>query len=149
MIRHLTEKQRRIKMAITKNNFARTENYETGSVDVTFLTVDFISSMAAEIEDLSTEGSTKAGLELARATINQYVTIIAEGPLTDSNTQKTYAVRTDQLDTLSSTTTVAAIQAALRVLDQASAVYPMITADITSATVTETKLGILTAAAVS
>ena len=136
-------------MAITKNNFARTENYETGSVDVTFLTVDFINSMAAETEDLSTEGSTKAGLELARATINQYVTILAEGPLTDSNTQKTYAVRTDELDTLSSTTTVAALQVALRALDQGSADYPMIQATITSATVTETKLGILTAAAVS
>ena len=136
-------------MAITKNNFARTENYETGSVDVTFLTVDYINTMAAEIEDLSTAASTKAGLELARATINQYVSILAEGPLTDSGTQKTYAVRTDELDTLSSTTTIAALAAAIQALDQSSAVYPMITADITSATVTETKLGILTGAAVT
>ena len=136
-------------MAITKNNFARTESYETGSVDVTFLTVDFINSMAAETEDLSTAASTKAGLELTRATINQFVSILFEGPLTNSNTEKTYAVRTDELDTLSSTTTVATIQAALRALDQSSASYPMIQANITSATVTETKLGILTAAAVS
>ena len=58
-------------------------------------------------------------------------------------------VRADQLDDLSATTTLAALQTAIRALDQSSAAYPNIQADITSATVTETKLGILTAAAVS
>ena len=75
--------------------------------------------------------------------------ILAEGPLVDSNTQKTYMVRTDQLDSLSGTTTVAALQAYIRTLDQASASFPGVTADLTGATVTETKIGILTAAAVS
>ena len=75
--------------------------------------------------------------------------ILAEGPLVDSDTQKTYVVRTDQLDSLSGTTTVAALQAYLRTLDQSSASFPGIAADITGATVTETKIGILTAAAVS
>ena len=71
--------------------------------------------------------------------------ILAEGPLTDSNTQKTYATRTDCLDSLSSTTTIATLQAAIRALNGGGRV----TATVSSATVTETKLGILTAAAVS
>ena len=135
-------------MAITKNNFSLNQNYETGSVDMKFFTVDFINSMASETGDV-TSGSTTAGLDLVRNTINQYVTILFEGPLTDSNSQKTYGVRADQLDELSATTTLAALQTAIQALDQASAAYPNIQATITSATVTETKLGILTVAAVS
>jgi len=130
-------------MPIAKNNFSRNENYEVGSVDITYLTVDFINAMNGETSDMSTGGT--AGLELTRATIeNNGVAVLGEGPLTDSNTQKTYAVRTDNLDTLSSTTTVAALQTAIRAMDTT-----IITATVTSATVTETKLGILTAAAVS
>ena len=130
-------------MAIAKNNFSRNENYEVGSVDITYLTVDFINAMNGETSDIST-GAT-AGLELTRMTIeNNGVAVLGEGPLVDSNTQKTYAVRTDNLDTLSSTTTKAALQAAIRAQDST-----VMTADVSSATVTETKLGILTAAAVS
>ena len=130
-------------MAIAKNNFSRNENYEVGSVDITYLTVDFINAMNGETSDISTGGT--AGLELTRMTIeNNGVAVLGEGPLVDSNTQKTYAVRTDNLDTLSSTTTKAALQAAIRAMDT-----NVITADVSGATVTETKLGILTAAAVS
>ena len=130
-------------MAIAKNNFSRNENYEVGSVDITYLTVDFINAMNSETYDLAT-GAT-AGLELTRATIeNNGVAVLGEGPLVDTNTQKTYAVRTDNLDTLSATTTKAALQTAIRAMDTT-----VITADVTGATVTETKLGILTAAAVS
>ena len=130
-------------MAIAKNNFSRNENYEVGSVDITYLTVDFINAMNGETSDISTGGT--AGLELTRMTIeNNGVAVLGEGPLVDSNTQKTYAVRTDNLDTLSSTTTKAALQAAIRAQDST-----VMTADVTGATVTETKLGILTAAAVS
>jgi hypothetical protein len=135
-------------MAISKNNFSLNQNYEVGSVDVKFFTVDFINTMASETGDVSS-GSTTAGIDLVRNTINQYVTILAEGPLTDTGTQKTFMVRADQLDDLSATTTLAALQAAIQALDESSALYPNIQADITSATVTETKLGILTAAAVS
>ena len=132
-------------MAATKNNFSRNENYEVGSVDMTYFTVDFISAMNSETSDLSASGST-AGLELTRATIeNNGVPVLAEGPLTDSNTQKTYATRTDCLDAISSTTTIAALQAAIRALNGGGRV----SATVSSATVTETKLGILTAAAVS
>lgn len=132
-------------MAIAKNNFSRNENYEVGSVDMSFFTVDFVNSMASETADLSASNST-AGLELTRATIeNNGVPILAEGPLVDSNTQKTYATRTDCLDAISSTTTLAALQAAIRAVHGGGRV----SATVSSATVTATKLGILTAAAVS
>ena len=132
-------------MPISKNNFSRNENYEVGSVDMTFFTVDFINSMASETADFSASNAV-AGLEMTRATIEgQGVPVLAEGPLADSNTQKTYGTRTDCLDPISSTTTIAALQAAIRALNGNGRV----SATISSATVTETKLGILTAAAVS
>jgi len=125
-------------MPITKNNFAINLNNEFEGVDTAYLTVDFINTMVAEIEDLSDSTSTKAGLELVEKTIeNLGVNIIGKGALAVSNTEITYAVRKDALDSISSTTTVAAIQAAIQLLDQSSADYPMITADITGATVTE------------
>ena len=136
-------------MAISKNNFSLNQNYELQGVDVTLLTVDFIVDVSAEVGDL-TSGSTVAGLDMTRhAFAHHGLQILAEGPLVDSDTQKTYMVRTDNLDSLSSTTTIAALQAYIRTLDQSSASFPGVTADLTGATVTETKLGILTAAAVS
>ena len=129
----------------TKNNFVLDQNYETQGVDVTLLTVDFINTMASEINDAS-DDTALGGIMLTRhAFAQQGVQILAEGPLTDSGTQKTFMVRTDNLDTLSGTTTVAALQVAIRLLDAASADFPNITATITSATVTASKLGILTA----
>ena len=54
------------------------------------------------------------------------------GALGNSDTEQTYMVRADALDTISSTTTVAAIQAAVRALD---ALRPdKVTATISSAT---------------
>ena len=133
----------------TKNNFALNQNYETQGVDLTLLTVDFINTMSSEINDAS-DDTALGGIMLTRhAFAQQGVQILAEGPLTDSGTQKTFMVRSDNLDTLSATTTVAALQVAIRLLDQSSADFPNITADITSATVTASKLGILTAAAIS
>ena len=132
-------------MPIAKNNFSRVENYEVGSVDITYLIVDFINDMSGETSDLSGTSSTR-GLELTRATIeNNGVAVLGEGELVDSDTQKNYAVRTDNLDTLSGTTTKAALQTAIRALNGGDGV----TATISGATVTETKLGTLTAAAIS
>ena len=128
-------------MPITKNSFSHNTNFEIEGVDVTFLTVDFINDMSAETGDLSAGGAT-CGLEMVRATIQQYANILAEGPLTDSDTQKTYVIRTDALGTLISAGT---LQAAIRALNGNG----KITATISSATVTGTKLGILTAAAVA
>jgi len=128
-------------MPITKNSFSHNTNFEIEGVDVTFLTVDFINDVSAETGDLSAGGTT-CGLELVRATIQQYANISAEGPLTDSDTQKTYVIRTDALGTLISAGT---LQAAIRALNGNG----KISATISSATVTGTKLGILTAAVVS
>ncbi len=128
-------------MPITKNSFSHNTNFEIEGVDVTFLTVDFINDVSAETGDLSAGGTT-CGLELVRATIQQYANILAEGPLTDSDTQKTYVIRTDALGTLISAGT---LQAAIRALNGNG----KITATISSATVTGTKLGILAAAAIA
>ena len=137
------------KVAGGKGNFSLNQNFEVEGVDITALTVDFIVDMSAETGDLTT-GSTTAGLQMIRhAFEHQGLRILAEGPLVDSNTQKTYLVRTDELDSLSSTTSKAALQAYIRTLDQSSSSFPGIAADVTGATVTETKIGILTANAVS
>ena len=135
-------------MAITKNNFVLNQNYELAGHEVTILAVDFINTMAAEVNDCS-DGTALGGLDLVRKTFEQQgLSILSEGPLTNSGTEKNYLVRKDSLDTLSATTSIAALQVALRLLDQSSASFPNITADITGATVTETELGTLTANAV-
>ena len=128
-------------MPATKNNFSHNTNFELEGVDTTMFTVDFINAMTAETSDLSS-GSATAGLEATRAVIGSYINILAEGPLVESDKQKTYVVRTDALGTLISGNT---LRDAIRALNGAGNV----TATISGATVTETKLGILTAAAVS
>ena len=128
-------------MPATKNNFTHVTDTELEGVETTMFTVDFINAMTAETGDLST-GSSTAGLEATRAVISQFINILAEGPLVESDKQKTYVVRTDCLGTLISGNT---LRDAIRALNGAGNV----TATISSATVTETKLGILTAAAVS
>ena len=129
-------------MAITKNNFALNQNYELTGHEVTILAVDFIVDVSAEVNDCS-DGTALGGLDLVRKTFEQQgLTVLSEGPLTNSGTEKNFLVRKDSLDTLSSTTTIAALQARLRTLDQSSADFPNITADITGATVTEKELAV-------
>ena len=128
-------------MPITKNNFTHVTDTELEGVETTMFTVDFINAMTAETGALST-GSSTAGLEATRAVISQFINILAEGPLVESDKQKTYVVRADSLGTLISGNT---LRDAIRALNGAGNV----TATISAATVTETKLGILTAAAVS
>ena len=128
-------------MPATKNNFSHNTNFELEGVDTTMFTVDFINAMTAETSDLSS-GSATAGLEAVRAVIGSFLNILAEGPLVESDKQKTYVVRTDAVGTLISGNT---LRDAIRALNGGGSV----TATISGATVTETKLGILTAAAVS
>ena len=128
-------------MPIAKANFSHKTDFENEGVDVAYLTVDFISAMNAETGDPDT-ASAVAGLELTRRTIEQFINILGEGPLVDSNTQKTYMVRADSLGTLISGNT---LRDAIRALNGNG----QVTATISSATVTPTKMGILTAAAVS
>ena len=92
-------------MPITKNNFSHVTNTELEGVETSSFTVDFVSDMSAETGDLST-GSSTAGLEATRCVIGRYVNVLSEGPLVDSNTQKTYTVRTDTLGTLISAGTL-------------------------------------------
>ena len=127
-------------MPIAKANFSHKTDFEVDP-DISILIVDFISAMNAETGDPDA-GSDVAGLELTRRTIEQFINILGEGPLTDSNTQKTYFVRTDALGTLISGNT---LRDAIRALNGNG----QVTATISSATVTLTKIGILTAAAVS
>ncbi len=81
-----------------------------------------------------------AGLHLAMEAIqNQGVNILGKGVLSNSNTEQTYMVARRSLDTISSTTTVAAIQAAVRALD---ALTPdKVTATISSATAADRDMG--------
>ena len=127
-------------MPATKNNFSHVTNMELEGVATSTFVVDFINAMTAETSDLSS-GSATAGLEAVRAVIGSYINILSEGPLVESDKQKTYTVRTDSLGTLISGGT---LQTAIRALNGAGSV----TATISGATVTATDIGILTAAVV-
>ena len=109
--------------------------HEGEGVRVDFLTLDYINSTAGEITHPNASANT-AALKLVQDAIqNQGVNILGMGALGNSNTEQTFMVRADSLDTQSSTTTVAAIQAALRVV---GALTPdKVTADISSATTTD------------
>ena len=123
-------------MAITKNNFSHVTNTELEGVEITFIKCDFKNSMAAETGDV-TSGSATAGLELVRNTFAQEgFNIIGEGNLANTNTTKTYMVRADALDTLSSTTSIARLQAAIRALNGGD----NITATVSATDVTEVNL---------
>ena len=127
-------------MPITKNNFVHGTNMELEGVETSTFVVDFVNAMTNETSDLSS-GSATAGLEATRAVISRYINILSEGPLHESDKQKTYTVRTDSLGTLISGGT---LQTAIRALNGAGSV----TATISGATVTATDIGILTAAVV-
>ena len=124
-------------MPITKNNFTHVTNTELEGVETSIIIVDFINAMTAETGDLST-GSSTAGLEAVRAVIGNHINILAEGPLHESDKQKTYVVRTDSLGTLISGNT---LRDAIRALNGAGNV----TATISGATVTATDIAIDTA----
>ena len=104
--------------------------YEAEGVGITFISVDYISAMNSETTFPLASANT-AGLELCRQAIeNQGVNVLGRGVLANSNTEMTFMVRSDALDTISATTTIDAIQAALRALNSNS----KITATISSAT---------------
>ncbi len=121
-------------MPISKANFSHVTSFENEGVDLAFFSVDFISDMSAETGDPDA-GSNVAGLELTRRTIEQFINILGEGALTNSNTEKTYFVRADALGTLISGNT---LRDAIRALDSNG----QVTATISSATVTAKALTI-------
>ena len=112
--------------------------HEGEGVRVDFLTVDYINDMSGEVTH-STASANTAGLKLALEAIqNQGVNILGMGALGNSDTEQTYMVRADSLDTISDTTTVAAIQAAIRGLN---AITPdKVTANISAATAADRDL---------
>ena len=113
--------------------------HEADGVEVDFITVDYINAVNAEVTEPRASANTGA-LQLAMEAIqNQGVNILGKGVLSNSNTEQTYMVRRDSLDTISGTTTVAAIQAAVRALD---ALTPdKVTADISTATAADRDMG--------
>lgn len=116
---------------ITKvNPAATTVNTEVVGKDIEFFTIDYINAINGSA---GPAGAQKAVLDAIMNT----ATIVAIGPLVDSNTQQTFAVEGE------GAVVVATLQAAVRALGTVDSV------DLSNATVTATKLGILTAAAVS
>ena len=113
--------------------------HEADGVEVDFITVDYINAVNGEVTNPRASANTGA-LELSMQAIqNQGVNILGKGVLSNSNTEQTYMVRRDSLDTISSTTTVAAIQAAVRALN---AMTPdKVTATISSATAADRDMG--------
>jgi hypothetical protein len=89
-------------MPITRNQFTTPINAsELEGVEVTYFTVDYITAMTNEIGDPQAD-STVAGLALAHAAIqNQGINILGMGPLGNSDTEVTYMVRADSVDTVS------------------------------------------------
>ena len=84
--------------------------HEADGVEVDFITVDYISDVSGEVTNPRASAATGA-LELSMQAIqNQGVNILGKGVLSNSDTEQTYMVRRDSLDTISGTTTVAAIQ---------------------------------------
>jgi hypothetical protein len=132
--------------AVTRNNFfSLASAAEFEGVDVSFLTVDFINAMNAEIGDPQAD-STVAGLALVRQAIeNLGINIIGNGALGVSNTEMTYMVRTDSVDaTVLATGSDNTIRDAIRAVDtngRAASATPRNTANFSAATVTVQSLG--------
>ena len=132
--------------AVSRNNFqslATAAEFE--GVDVSFLTVDFINAMNAETGDPQND-STVAGLALVRHALeNLGFNIIGNGALGVSNTEMTYMVRTDSVDsTLLATGSDNTIRDAVRAVDtngRAASATPRNTANFSAATVTIQSLG--------
>ena len=126
-------------MAITRNQFTTPINAsELEGVEVTYFTVDYVGTMTNEIGDPQAD-STVAGLALAHQAIqNQGINILGMGPLGNSDTEVTYMVRADSIDTASHFT-ANGLRDAIRAVDaagRAASATPRNTADISAATVT-------------
>ena len=106
---------------------AASTNVEMMGADMSFFTVDFVNANASTGPD----GAQAA----AHTVISNTNTIVAIGPMLDTNSQQTFAVE--------GTLAAATMQAAIRALGTVDGV------NLGSSTVTATKLGILTANAVS
>ena len=116
--------------------------HEGEGVQVDFITVDLLATATGEVTHPYASANT-AGLHMIKEVFeNNGVNILGNGVITAAH-EHTFMVRRDSLDTISSTTTVAAIQAAIRALNSNS----KITLTISSATAADRDMGKLTAMA--
>ena len=116
--------------------------HEGEGVAVDFITVDLLATATGEVTHPYASANT-AGLHMIKEVFeNNGVNILGNGVITAAH-EHTYMVRRDSLDTISSTTSIAAIQAAIRVLNGSS----KITLTISSATAADRDMGKLTAMA--
>lgn len=114
------------------NPASTTLNVEQVGRNISFFTVDYILDVSAS----DGPGETQ---QLVLNTIQTLHTIVAIGPLADSSTQQTFAIEGDLFTPQGGVT----LQASIRLLSTDGGV------DMANATVTATKLAILTAAAVA
>ena len=112
-------------MTTKVNPAATTNNVEHFGRDIQFFTVDYINANAST----GPLGAQNA----VRNSIMETATIVAIGPMLDTNSQQTFA--TEGADSV----VVGTLQTAIRALGTVDGV------DLSGATVTATKLGILTA----
>ena len=106
--------------------------FEAEGVGITFLSLDLISDCSAEVTNPRASANTAALELIMQAIQNQGVNILGRGVLANSSTEMTLMVRTDALDDISGTTTIAAIATAIQGLN---ALTPdKVTANISSAT---------------
>ena len=118
---------------LTKTHPAATTTDTEHGQNLHFFTVDYVNAINGSA---GPEGAQQAVLRA----IEDTATIAAIGPLLDTNTQQTFAVEATGGN---GTVVAATLQTAIRALGTVDSV------DLSSSTVTDTKLGILTAAAVS
>ena len=116
--------------------------HEGEGVAVDFVTVDLLATATGEVTHPYASAAT-GGLHMIRECFaNNGVNILGNGVITAAH-EHTFMVRRDNLDTISSTTTVAAIQAAIQALNSNA----KITLTISSATAADRDMGKLTAMA--
>jgi len=115
---------------------------EHEGVEVDFITCDFLASATAEVTHPYAAANT-AGIHMIGEVIqNHGVNILGNGLLTAAH-EYTWMIRRDSLDTVSTTTTMAAIQTAIQALNSNS----KITVTISSATAADRDMGKLSAMA--
>ena len=124
-------------MTIARNGFTGLQVSELEGVDVTYFTVDYINSMAAEVGDPLADSDVSGLALVQQAIMNQGINILGMGPLGNSNTEQTFMVRTDSLDTANHITGNG-LRDAIRAVDaeRAASRSPSATANLATATVT-------------